>query len=223
MISLIVTLTLLGLLDSLNPATIIAVVFLLSTTNPLPRTMSFLLGVGVTYFVCGLLIHFGFSSVFDYVQNFLASTWGYVIRALLGVILVVTSLWLYYKKSETTTKTPAVIHPAATFVFGFTSTISDMPTAFPYLVGLERISSANTDLITTLFLLLYYNILYALPALILLFSYLLARKHAATVIDNIRVFFQRWMKPVSVVALSIFGVLLLLDSGAFFVSGDGFL
>jgi cytochrome c biogenesis protein CcdA len=223
MISLVVTLTLLGLLDSLNPATIIAMVFLLSTTNPLPRTISFLLGVGVTYFVCGLLIHFGFSSVFDYAQNFLASTWGYVVKALLGVVLVVTSSWLCYKKSETNTKTPTAIHPAATFIFGVTSTVSDMPTAFPYLVALERISTINPDFITTFIFLVYYNILYALPALVLLFSYLLARKHAATVIDNIKRFFQRWIKPVSVVALSIFGVLLLVDSGAFFVSGDGIL
>jgi cytochrome c biogenesis protein CcdA len=221
MISLIITLTLLGLLDSLNPATIIAMVFLLSTTNPLPRTISFLLGVGVTYFLCGLLVHLGFSSVFDYVQTFLASTWGYVTRALLGVVLVVTSLWLYYKKSATNTKTPTAIHPAATFIFGVTSTISDMPTAFPYLVGLERISAANTDLITTLVLLLYYNILYALPALILLFSYLVAKQYAATVIDTIKTFFQRWMKPVTIFALSSFGVFLLVDSGVFFVSGNG--
>jgi cytochrome c biogenesis protein CcdA len=223
MISLIVTLTLLGLLDSLNPATIIAMVFLLSTTNPLPRTVSFLLGVGITYFVCGLLVHLGFSSVFDYVQTFLASTWGYAVRALLGVALVVTSLWLYYRKSEISTKTPAVIQPAATFIFGVTSTISDMPTAFPYLVALERINTINPDFVTTFVLLLYYNILYALPALILLFSYLIARRHAATVIENIKNFFQRWMKPVSVVTLSIFGVLLLVDSGAFFVSGNGLL
>jgi cytochrome c biogenesis protein CcdA len=223
MISIIITLTLLGLLDSLNPATIIAMVFLLSTTNPLPRTISFLLGVGLTYFLCGLLLHLGFSSVFDYLQNFLVSTWGYVTRALLGVILVVISLWLYYKKSETTTKTPTAIHPAATFIFGVTSTVSDMPTAFPYLVALERINTTHPDLITTLFLLLYYNILYALPALILLFSYLIAKRYAATIIDNIKLFFQRWMKPVTVVALSIFGVLLLADSGAFFVSGDGLL
>jgi cytochrome c biogenesis protein CcdA len=223
MMSLIITLTLLGLLDSLNPATIIAMVFLLSTINPLPRTVSFLLGVGVTYFICGLLVHLGLSSVFDYVQNFLASTWGYIVRAILGIVLVITSLWLYYKKSETSTKTPTAIHPAATFIFGVTSTISDMPTAFPYLVALERISTINPDFITTFILLLYYNILYALPALILLFSYLIAKRHAATIIDNIKLFFQRWMKPVIVVALSIFGVLLLLDSGAFFVSGDGLL
>lgn len=223
MISLIITLTLLGLLDSLNPATIIAMVFLLSTTNPLPRTVSFLLGVGVTYFICGLLIHLGFSSVFDYVQNFLASTWGYVARALLGVVLVVTSLWLYYKKSETSTKTPAAIHPAATFIFGVTSTISDMPTAFPYLVALERISTVNPDVFTTVLFLMYYNILYALPALILLFSYLLAKRHAATIIENIKTFFQRWMKPVTIFALSVFGFLLLVDSSTFFISGTGLL
>lgn len=223
MISLVITLTLLGLLDSLNPATIIAMVFLLSTTQPLPRTVSFLLGVGVTYFICGLLVHLGFSSVFDYVQNFLASTWGYVARALLGVVLVITSLWLYYRKSETNTKTPTAIHPVATFIFGVTSTISDMPTAFPYLVALERISAANTDLITTLFLLLYYNILYALPALILLFSYLLAKRHAAAIIENIKSFFQRWMKPVTIFALCVFGFLLLVDSSTFFISGNGLL
>jgi cytochrome c biogenesis protein CcdA len=223
MISLIITLTLLGLLDSLNPATIIAMVFLLSTTQPLPRTTSFLFGVGVTYFICGLLVHLGFSSVFDYIQNFLASTWGYVVRALLGIVLVVTSLWLYYRKSGANTKTPTAIYPVATFIFGFTSTLSDMPTAFPYLVALERVSAANTNLIPTLFLLLYYNILYTLPALILLFSYLLAKRHAAAIIETIKTFFQRWMKPVTIVAFCVFGFLLLVDSSTFFISGTGLL
>ncbi|MGL4608923.1 MAG: GAP family protein [Trueperaceae bacterium] len=223
MINILIAITLLGLLDSLNPATIIAMVFLLSTANPSPRTISFLLGVGITYFVCGLLVHFGLSSVFDYVQTFLASTWGYVSRAVLGVGLVGASLWLYYKKSESSTKTPTAIHPLATFFFGVTSTISDMPTAFPYLVALERISTINPDFITTFILLLYYNILYALPALILLFSYLIAKKHATTIIDNIKTFFQRWMKSVTISALSIFGVLLVVDSGTFFVSGNGLL
>jgi cytochrome c biogenesis protein CcdA len=223
MISLAISLTLLGLVDSLNPATIIAMVFLLSTAQPLPRTTSFLLGVGATYLLCGLLIYLGFGAVFDYIQNFFKGTGGYIAKAVLGVVLVGASLYLHYQPQNTDFKTPASIHPGATFVFGVVSTISDMPTAFPYLVALERISAFNPDIVTTILLLLFYNILYALPALILLFSYLLARRHAATVIENIKGFFQRWMKPVSVVALSIFGVLLLVDSGAFFVSGDGLL
>lgn len=223
MTSLIISLTLLGLVDSLNPATIIAMVFLLSTAQPLPRTISFLFGVGVTYFLCGLLVHLGFGAVFDYVQNFFKGTGGYVAKAVLGVVLVGSSLYLHYKPQNTEFKTPTSIHPAATFVFGVVSTISDMPTAFPYLVGLERISTVNPDIVTTLLLLLYYNILYALPALVLLFSYLLAKRHAATVIDNIKLFFQRWMKPATIFALSIFGVLLLVDSSTFFVSGSGLL
>jgi cytochrome c biogenesis protein CcdA len=219
--ALILSLTLLGLVDSLNPATIIAMVFLLSTAQPLPRTASFLLGVGATYFLCGLLIHLGFGVVFDYIQNFFKGTGGYIAKAVLGVVLVGFGLYLHYKPQNTDFKTPASIHPGATFVFGVVSTLSDMPTAFPYLVALERISTINPDLIMTLLLLFYYNILYALPALTLLFSYILVRQHAATIVENIKRFFQRWMKPVSVVALSIFGVLLLVDSGAFFVSGNG--
>jgi cytochrome c biogenesis protein CcdA len=223
MTSLIISLTLLGLVDSLNPATIIAMVFLLSTAGPLPRTLSFLLGVGVTYFLCGLLIHLGFSGVFDYIQNFFKGTGGYIAKAVLGVVLVGFSLYLHYKPQNSSFKTPTSIHPSATFVFGVVSTLSDMPTAFPYLVGLERISTVNPDIFTTLLLLVYYNILYALPALVLLFSYLLAQRHAETVIEAIKAFFQRWMKPVTIFALSGFGIFLLLDSSAFFLSGTGLL
>lgn len=223
MISLVIPLTLLGLVDSLNPATIIAMVFLLSTAQPLPRTLSFLLGVGTTYFLCGLLIHLGFGAVFDYIQNFFKGTGGYIAKAVLGVVLVGSSLYLHYKPQSTDFKTPTSIHPGATFVFGAVSTISDMPTAFPYLVALERISTINPDTFITLGLLFYYNILYALPALVLLFSYLLAQRHAETVIEAIKTFFQRWMKPVTIFALSAFGIFLLLDSSVFFVSGQGLL
>jgi cytochrome c biogenesis protein CcdA len=221
MTGLLISLTLLGLVDSLNPATMIAVVFLLSTAQPLPRTLSFLLGVGATYFLCGLLIHLGFGAVFDYVQNFFKGTGGYVAKAVLGVVLVGFSLYLHYKPQHNSFKTPASIHPTATFVFGVVSTISDMPTAFPYLVALERISTVSPDILTTLLLLVYYNILYALPALVLLFSYLLAQRHAETVIEAIKAFFQRWMKPVTLFSLSGFGVFLLLDSSMFFMSGNG--
>lgn len=60
---------LVGLADSLNPATIALAVLMATGRSPVPRLLAFALGTGVVYFVGGLALTLGPAALLHSVLN----------------------------------------------------------------------------------------------------------------------------------------------------------
>lgn len=202
----------LALLDSLNPSLIATQLFLLTTPQPLWRSLSFILSVILTSFVGGWLVLTGLSDHLYSLLHYQPSPLEYGIQVLLGVLLIAFAVRLYRNppQGDSPQPTPSYLHPLAIFGFGIFSTISELPTALPYFAAITQIAEAQIHLITTGILLIIYNLLYVLPLGILLGLYFYSpalRSH----LEAIGVVIRRWNHQITIGFLGLIAAILLVD------------
>lgn len=221
-LGLFTTLLLLALLDSLNPITIAGAVFLLLTPRPVPRTVTFIVGACLAYFAGGALLYLGLGAVFERVLGYLSGAWVHVLLVGVGVALVAAAVWMERSPPREGSSGKGRIkglHPAVTFLIGANVTASDLPTAFPLIAGVERMTSAGLETPAALAALAFYVLVYALPLLLLLAGYLLLRGRSTTFLQAAERAMNRWSRPVTIGTLYLLGALLVLNSGGYLVLG----
>lgn len=205
MLSLFAALSLLALVDSLNPSTIVSGVLLLSTRKPLARTVGFILGVFGSYVALGLLVYFGLGALGP------GSPFFAVFKLGLGLAFLGIAVWFSFRAMPSLTKTLSKLNPLATLVFGAVATAQDFPTAFPYLAALQSLVAAGISSLGTLALLVWYNLIYVAPLLALLGVYLLARDRLDGVKQGIEDFLGRWARPLTLVFMYPLGIWFVLE------------
>jgi hypothetical protein len=211
---LLLALFALALLDSLNPVTIAGAVFLLLTPRPVPRTLSFVAGAGLAYFAGGVLLYLGLGAAFVRVLDHLSGPWVHALLVVLGVVMAAAGVWMQRRKPrEGSRRHFKNLHPAATFLIGASVTGSDLPTAFPLIIAVERMTQAGLGLMGALAALALYVAVYALPLLLLLAGYLVLRGGAAAFLRGAEKAIDRWSRPVTIWSLYAIGALLVLNSG----------
>ena len=221
-LGLISTLLLLALLDSLNPITIAATVFLLLTPRPVFRTATFLAGAGLAYFAGGALLYLGLGAVFERVLDYLSGLWLHLLLVGGGVRMVGAAVWMDRSPPREDASGKGRVknlNPALTFLIGANVTASDLPTAFPLIAAVERMTSAGLEIPAALAALALYVAVYALPLFLLLAGYLLLRGRSAPLLRSAERIMNRWSRPVTIGALYVLGALLVLNSGGYLVLG----
>jgi cytochrome c biogenesis protein CcdA len=214
---LLIFLTAIALLDSLNPTAISLQIFLLSRPNPIPLTIAFIVGVFLAYWGGGLAIALGFSRILHVFLN--RFPWDifanaiHSIQFLLGVVLLVVAYRM--KVTSYQTKTPNLkssLTPLRTLGIGIIATVSDLPTALPYIAAIERIIQSQANLLQIIGLLVFYNLIFVLPLLILLGIYVRLKSQAAAFMEKMsRYFFQIAPKLLKIFLLGL-GVFLIAES-----------
>lgn len=214
---LLLTLLALALLDSLNPVTIAGAVFLLLTPRPVPRTVSFVAGACLAYLAGGVLLYLGLGAVFVRILDYLSAPWIHGALFLVGVVMV--GIGVRMERSpprEGGRKGIKNLHPAGTFLIGAGVTGSDLPTAFPLIIAVERVTDAGYGLVGAILALALYVTVYALPLLLLLAGYLVLRGKSAGFLRAAERSMDRWSRPVTVWSLYVIGALLLFNGGWYF-------
>lgn len=202
--------------DSLNPVTIAAQVYLLSTQKPVIRVASYIVGVFATYYTGGFLIVLGLGKI---IQDLFANPGpiDYILQFIIGILLVIFGYKIGRPAEQTTPlKQPRSLKSIHTFLLGFAVTVSDLPTALPYLAALERIVQAKLDLWKIALTLLLYNLLYVLPLFVLLGLYLMTQERSARLLQEIGHHINKWNHRLTVAFFYLIGTLLIIDSIAFF-------
>jgi hypothetical protein len=211
---LLLALFALALLDSLNPVTIAGAVFLLLTPRPVPRTISFVAGACLAYLGGGVLLYLGLGAVFVRVLDYLSGPWVHALLVVLGAVMVAAGVWMQRRTPrEGSRRAFKNLRPVATFLIGASVTGSDLPTAFPLIIAVERMTQAGLGLPGALAALALYVVVYALPLLLLLAGYLVLRGGAASFLQGAEKAIDRWSRPVTIWSLYAIGALLVLNSG----------
>jgi cytochrome c biogenesis protein CcdA len=183
--SLLGSLALIALIDSINPNAMAVQVYLLSTPKPVVRSIAFILGDFAAAWIAGLLLTFGITQVITQIFNFLGDVI-YVLQFILGVVLIVIGYHLSkFANQLTTTKRPKSLKPIHTFQLGATMAFVEAPTALPYLAAIEQITREDLQLPEVLGVLAFYNLIFVFPLIVLLGMYLVLRNRAATLLNNI--------------------------------------
>ncbi len=159
----------LAALDSLNPATLVAVTLILlgSRRQPLTEALGFVVGAFTSVLLVGLAVYLGAEAATSSITG--ALTW--LRRGAFGfaaVVLLVAALRSLRPRRRTAVELPAWFTPFTAAGLGVVMTGADLPNAFPYFIAIERLVTADVTTSTALMVLVAYSAVYCLPCLALL-------------------------------------------------------
>ncbi|QBR93835.1 GAP family protein [Nocardioides euryhalodurans] len=212
--------TLLGLaaLDSLNPATIVAIILILlgSRRHPIGEALGFVFGAFASVFLVGLAVYFGAEAAAESITG--ALTW--LRRGAFGLAALV--LFLSAARSLRTRRRSAIelpdwFTPTTAAGLGIIMTGADLPNAFPYFIAIERLLTADVSSTTAVLVLVAYGVVYCLPCLVLL---AVGLNHGERVVTALRRLFEQFgteatLPPSPKRALTLFVLGLMVLAIAF--------
>ena len=171
-----------GVLDSLNPVAIAQQFVLQGLVRRKTDILFFILGVGVTNFVVGILIYYGIASFFTgFLSDFMAEH-----RTLLtageiaaGVFCLAAALRLFSKKNSggdpeaDLREKGRSIRPGAAslFLVGVVFCGFELTSALPYFGYLAFLLNYSLPFAAVFTTLLVYNLVYSLPLILLYLCY----------------------------------------------------
>lgn len=218
--ALLVPLIGIALVDSFNPTIIAIQVLLLAAARPITRTLAYLAGVFTLNTLAGFLVVAGLGKI---IQDLLANPGpvDYLIQLILGIVLVAVGLiFRFQSKEQETRRLPGwLTGPVGAFILGGIAILGELPTALPYLAGIEQITQARLDTVGNLLALSLYNFIYCLPLLAILVLFLAVRQRVAPLFERINAWMKRLGPPITRLFLVGLGALLVLHALVFFANG----
>ena len=197
MINLLLSLLGLSLLDCLNPATIATLIILLPMVKKVSHSAIFIWGTFITYFVIGISFYYGINNfIKSFVIEILAkysfeiSVFGIFLAVALLGIGIKFSIKIYktikYKQSIKEVKFINIdsVNPIALIGLSIISTLSDAPTAIPYIAFISNLLSTKVKPLGIILMLLIYCLVYILPMLILYLSYQKLKDRFETIVTK---------------------------------------
>ena len=159
----------LAALDSLNPATLVAITLILlgSRRRPAAEALGFVAGAFASVFLVGLALYVGAETAASSISG--ALTW--LRRGAFGLAalaLFVAALRSLRARRRAAIGLPRWFHPFTAAGLGVVMTGADLPNAFPYFIAIERLLAADIPAGTAVLVLLAYSLIYCLPCLVLL-------------------------------------------------------
>jgi len=224
MIDLLVVLTPISLVDSVSmiPFGLLALAVLLSGSRPYAGAVAFVAGIFCSYLPAGLLLVLGLGPLFDRVSRWLAHWWSnpgtadMILGIVVGLLLVFVGYRIAVARPKKATEKADNISEGATpgqaFMLGAGATIVGLWGALPYFAAADQIMKADLPAMQATLAIVYYNLIFILPLVVLLLIRAVAGERAAGLFDAVNRIFARWGKRVLSAALIVIGLVVLADS-----------
>lgn len=199
----------LALLDSLNPATIVAVALILLTAQRRPALTAAAVVVGAALAVAtvGAVLFLSAGAVAGAVDGVLVGLRVMAFGAA-GTALVIAGVRRLRDRPRRPLELPSWFSPATALPFGVIVTAADLPNAFPYFIAIERMLAADTDVTTGLLVIAVYAVIYCVPCLVLLGVGLVSRERTRSWLQTVT---RRFTEGV--VRRSVLAAVLLMVTG----------
>jgi cytochrome c biogenesis protein CcdA len=211
MAALLAPIFLLGLADSLNPATIAVAGVLAAGRRPVPRLLLYTAGTGVTYFLGGLLLVLGPAELLHSLLHHKPGTASYVAEAVVGALAVAAGVWLWTRPTGAVQKrVPTDLSPPRAFLLGAGITLVDLPTALMYFGAIALITDGDLSAPADVGLLVVFNVAYVVPLLGIALVAGTLGPRAEPLLARLRDFVARWGHRLLAVLTAGGGVYLLV-------------
>jgi hypothetical protein len=228
MLELLLTLTSISLLDSLSavPIALIPLAIILNGRSPVTGALSFIAGGFLIYLIFGIIIALGLDTLIDdyadkvisYIQSE-PDCVELVIQILLGIIMIYFA-WQFSKKTPGLAQNKSYesdIRPAQAFTLAASINIIGMWGALPYFAAISQILKVDLETPAIVWLLIYYNFIFALPLIGFVLLRNIAGKSADKLLNYIAELFTHWGKQIIVISLYLLGPLLIADGIGWFI------
>ncbi|CAA9382655.1 MAG: hypothetical protein AVDCRST_MAG60-1007 [uncultured Nocardioides sp.] len=159
----------LAALDSLNPATLVAISLILlgSRDRPVPEAAGVVVGAFGTVLTVGLVVYLGADAAVSSLDS--ALTW--LRRGAFGLaslVLLISAMRSLRPRRRSAVGLPSWFSPLTAVLLGVTMTGADLPNAFPYFIAIERLVQSDTSTPVAVVVLVAYAAIYCIPCLVLL-------------------------------------------------------
>ncbi|MHC2831899.1 GAP family protein [Bacillus sp. F9_6S_D1_P_5] len=203
----------LAILDTLSPTTIGVTIYLLLTDNEslTKRLFVYLLTVAGCYFAVGVSLMLGFDFLFEIIsgvfQNQIVSWTLFII----GALLFIASFYIPPKKNSKlpSPKSNSILSMIA---LGFTTTLIEAGTAFPYFAAIGILTTSNLSWVEWSSILAGYNFIMVLPSLVLFLFYLLFGRWMQKPLERLRMKIANHSGSALSWIMCIVGLLLIINS-----------
>jgi cytochrome c biogenesis protein CcdA len=208
-----------ALVDSLNPSALVVTTLLLAGADPFRRSLAYIAGIAVTYYLVGVAVALGASNALSAaVESLQRPAVGFGIEAALGLLLVGFAVRTP-RREDAPPRVRGVSLPAA-FLTGVTITAVESTTALPYIGALTALVRAEVPLGQTLVVLVAYNLVFVLPPLLLVAVQAVRPGQATVIVNRARGWLQVLDTRPARVLILLLGLLMLTDAGIYFLRGQ---
>ena len=225
---LLAVLTPIALINSLwiLPTGIIGVIASLGDQKPTLTANAFIAGIFVPHLAFGLLLAIGVDTAIDQVKVWMQDTWRdpdvplVLLQLAIGAVLGLFGYRLSsarpkQERSDDTSSTPMT--PVGAFSVGAGLTIIKLPGALLYFAAIDQILRADPAVWGIAKALLYYNLVYLLPLMLIVLAHQLFGTRIDPVLAAVSRFFDRWGKRLMLFGLLGLGVVLVVDAVGWFL------
>lgn len=184
---------LLGLGDSLNPATIAAAIVIAGNKGPVARVLAFATGTGLTYFAGGVVLVLAPAALLNSLLHPKPSTRTHVAEIVIGLLALAFAAWMARQPTEKVTKRlPTNISVLGAFSLGAAITLVDLPTALMYFTAIALTVGAGLTKPERIGLLVVFNIAYVVPLLVIAGLVAALGKRATPILERMNELVARW-------------------------------
>ena len=206
------------LADLLNPVLFASMVYAAGTDRPVVNSTAMLLGHTVAYLAVGIVLSFGLEAASYRLAN--PKRIDFYIEIIIGVIL----LWVAFRSRSVQNKDPeertSSLSPVSAFGFGMVVNFIGIPFAVPYFAALSQILKTDPSFLQAFFMLLAYNVLYALPFAIVPSLVAVMGRRAQPVLQKINTVLDRGSAFLMPIILALVGLALIADALKYFWTGS---
>ena len=207
------------LADVVNPVLFAFLVYAAGTDRPLGNSLAALLGHTATYFTFGIVLAVFFDGIVELLENPTPVDFG--ISLVIGLLL----LWMAWRSAtgsgETEQKEPESLTPIKAFWIGSFINLIGLPFALPYFAALDQMLKAELSVIDTVMMVVGYNLLYALPFLVVPVLAGLMGEASRPILERINEKVDKVGAFLMPVMLGLIGAALVADALSYFVYGEG--
>ena len=204
--------------DMLNPVLFTFMVYAAGSRRGVLASGAMLLGHTTAYFAGGIVLAIGLERISERLAN--PESIDFVIELIIAVLL----LWLVLRTRKDTGKRPDEQTPDFTpwtaFSYGAVVNLIGIPFAVPYFAAIGQFLKADLDTGGVLLALLFYNLVYALPFLMIPVLTAVMGERSKPFLARINGFMERVSTYLMPALLGLVALALLADAIWYFASGE---
>lgn len=205
--------------DVVNPVLFAFMVFTAGTPNPVISSSAVLLGHTFAYLISGVLLALGFERIAAYLAN--PSALDYFVGLVVGCLLLWVAIGPSRKKDKRQPESGGSLTPLKAFGLGAVINFVGVPFALPYFAALDQILKADLSFALSLAVLIGYNLLYALPFVIVPALVVAIGDRSRPVLERINGVLERVSGLLMPILLGLAGLALIADALLYFFTGQG--
>lgn len=219
MIEIWTVLTPILIADVINPVLFAFMVYAVSTERPIINSSALLIGHTLAYFSAGVILSLGLERVSYRLAN--PQQIDFVIGLVVGVLLIWAALGASQQSAERKTTASKQLTPFKALGLGAIVNFVGIPFALPYFAAIDQILKANLTVSESLILLVGYNVLYALPFVIVPLLVAFMGERSQGLLQRINKLLERISRFLMPVILLLLGAALVADAIRYFMTGEG--